>query len=87
MKNIVLPLQARGATIWCYGSRARGDYQKYSDLDLMVESNQDLSTELSLIREFLGKSNFPYKVDLVAFAEFAESYKDGYKKDRVLFAR
>jgi len=84
-KNVVEPLQEKGATIWCFGSRARGDHQKFSDLDLMVESSEDLSREIGAIQEQLSKSNFPYKVDLVQFREFAESYKEGYFKDRVPF--
>lgn len=84
-ENVVEPLQEKGANIWCFGSRARGDHQDFSDLDLMVESSEDLSKEIGAIQERLSKSNFPYKVDLVQFSEFAESYKDGYFRDRVPF--
>jgi len=27
--QVIEPLRARGATVWCFGSRARGDYQKF----------------------------------------------------------
>ena len=64
--------------MFCYGSRARGDHQPYSDLDIMVESNHDLSTLISLLQEKLSNSNFPYKIDLVEYRDFADSYKEGY---------
>jgi len=42
----------------------------------------DLSQELGPLSEFLSNSLFPYKVDLVQFSQFAESYKPGYLTDR-----
>lgn len=80
--TIVKPLEARGAQVFCYGSRARGDHQRFSDLDLMVESTQDLAPLISGLQEQLSSSNFPYKVDLVEFRHFADSYKSGYLLDR-----
>src|SRR5690606_22295129 len=85
LANVVKPLQTLGATVWCYGSRARGDNRKFSDLDLMIESPKDLSTDISVIQEKLSKSNFPHKVDIVQFSEFADAYKDSYFQDRKLF--
>jgi predicted nucleotidyltransferase len=85
LTEVVKPLEKHGAEVWCYGSRARGDHQKFSDLDLMVESNKDLSKVIGELLEKVTKSNFPYKIDLVQITEFADSYKDGYLKDRKRF--
>lgn len=84
-REVVQPLKKMGATVWCYGSRARGDHQNFSDLDLMIESSQDLTTEIGAIQEKISNSNFPYKVDLVQWANFAEAYRPGYIQDRVSF--
>ncbi len=86
LTEVVKPLETYGAEVWCYGSRARGDHQKFSDLDLMVESNTDLSKVICELQEKLTNSNFPYKIDLVQINEFADSYKDGYLVDRKRFA-
>lgn len=83
--NVILPLKAKGAEVYCYGSRARGDHQPFSDLDLMVESESKNNLKLEDIIELLQKSNFPYKVDLVHISDFADSYKKSYQADRVLF--
>ena len=83
-KTVLIPLQKKGAKIFFYGSRARGDYKKFSDLDIMIEADQSLSKELGEIKNQLENSNFPYKVDLVEYKDFADSYKEGYLKDRVL---
>ncbi|MBE9540577.1 MAG: nucleotidyltransferase domain-containing protein [Proteobacteria bacterium] len=37
------PLKNQGANVWIFGSRARGDHQEYSDLDLMVSADIDIS--------------------------------------------
>ena len=86
VETVVRPLEALGASVWCYGSRARGDHQKFSDLDLMVESSIPVSKFVSQIQEQLMNSHFPLKVDLVEYCHFAESYKSGYLKDRVRFS-
>lgn len=80
--TVVAPLEAQGALVFCYGSRARGDHQRFSDLDLMVEATQDLAPLISHLQEQLSNSNFPYKVDLVELRQFADSYKPGYERDR-----
>lgn len=82
-QTIFLPIQKQGGKLYVYGSRARGDHKKFSDLDLMIEAAQKIA--VSAIEETLQKSNFPYKVDLVFYDEFAESYKPGYEKDKVLW--
>lgn len=81
-KNVVAPLEDRGGRVFCYGSRARGDHQPFSDLDIMIEADADLSALVSELVEQLSNSNFPYKVDLVELRDFAESYKAGYQRDK-----
>lgn len=83
---VVLPLERLDARVYCYGSRARGDHQRFSDLDLMVESSRDLGPELADIRQQLSDGNFPYKVDLVERRHFAKAYEPGYLRDRKPFA-
>lgn len=83
--QVVHPLEKLGAKVWCYGSRARGDYRHFSDLDLMVETSHDISNSISQLQEFLVESNFPYKVDLVKLNDFADSYRNSFEQDKVLF--
>ena len=81
-EHVVSPLKAKGAKVWIYGSRARGDHQPFSDLDLMVESKDDLSSLISQIEEFITNSNFPFKLDLVELRLFAESYRASFDSDK-----
>lgn len=83
-KTVVQPLKNQGATVWIFGSRARGDYQQYSDLDIMVGFEEDISADVSNIQEILDEGNFPYKVDIVQSKDFAESYRESFDRDKVL---
>jgi predicted nucleotidyltransferase len=84
-QTVVLPLTARGATVWCFGSRARGNHRRFSDLDLMVEGSLDLQGLVGEISEQLVESDFPYKVDLVELRRFAKSYLEDFYRERVLW--
>lgn len=82
---IVNPLKARGIEIWVFGSRARGDHQKFSDLDVLIEGIIPPSV-FSSMKESLEESSLPIKVDLVPLNELAESYKTSVFRDRVHWA-
>jgi uncharacterized protein len=81
LSTIVDPIKKQGAKVFCYGSRARGDYKKFSDLDLMVENGDEIN--LYELHEKVQESNFPYKVDIVHYKDFADAYKTGYEKDKI----
>jgi uncharacterized protein len=73
-----------GATVYCFGSRARGNARAFSDVDLMVVSDKNQARLLARIRETLEDSNFPYVVDIVQERDCAESYRANYLAERVL---
>lgn len=82
---LVVPLQTKNLRVFCFGSRARGSYGKFSDLDLMIEGKKNQATDelKSLVLEKISKSNFPYKVDLVFLEDFSPAYQDNYQKERL----
>ncbi len=47
-----------------FGSRARGDYKKTSDIDIAIFENVDEEKEYEIRNEF-DKLNIIYKIDLV----------------------
>ena len=82
-ETVVDPLKEQGVTVWIFGSRARGDQQEFSDLDFMVESEEDISANLGEIQEILEEGSFPFKVDIVQSKDFAESYRESFECDKV----
>lgn len=81
--TVVNPIKSLGATVWIFGSRARGDHQEFSDLDFMVDANEDVSACVGNIQETLEEGNFPFKVDIVQNKDFAESYRENFERDKV----
>jgi uncharacterized protein len=83
---VLIPLSTVGANFWCFGSRARGDFSKFSDIDILVSpKNAELESVLSLVREKIEQSNFPYKVDLVFEVDVAASYRKQVQAEKVLW--
>jgi predicted nucleotidyltransferase len=85
MDLVVKPLQNQGCKVFIFGSRARGDHKKFSDLDLLYESAKPLSLgKIGVIQSNIEESNLPIKVDLVNLEELANSYKENVLRDRTL---
>lgn len=79
------PLRKAGAEIWIFGSRARGDQKKFSDIDILFElskGNVLPSGLLSKIKEDLEQGNLPYKVDIVERQNIADSYREKIEKEK-----
>ena len=75
MELAVKPFQAAGCEVWVFGSRARGDHNPFSDIDLLYEGKTPLSLSLlGRIRTDLEDSDLPIKVDFVDIKELASTY-------------
>jgi predicted nucleotidyltransferase len=84
-KLVLNPFRVHQATVWIFGSRARGDYREFSDLDVLYEASSSLPPGfISRMTENLEESRLPIKVDLVNKSDVAESYKTNIGKDMVL---
>lgn len=81
--QLVFPLQEAGCQVWCFGSRAVGTHQKFSDVDILVQCPCDM--ELGAFREKLEESHFPFKVDLVKDKDLAETYRKNVEPQKKVF--
>lgn len=61
-----------------FGSRARGEFKKTSDIDLAIFSTSISSTKLNLLRNDIDLLDIIYKVDVVHFESLI---KDGLKNN------
>lgn len=78
-------LKKAGAQVWIFGSRARGDHKKFSDVDLLYEFPSQATPPSGLIfsvKADLDESRFSFLVDLVTAQDLAESHKDQVLRDR-----
>ncbi len=75
---VIQPLKERKAKVYVFGSRARGKYHPFSDIDIMhIETigSAISAQEFSKILEEVEESSLSIRVDLVNFKEIAASYK------------
>lgn len=68
--------------LFLFGSRARGDDNKFSDVDLGIYKKKDVDLKISLLREILENSNLPFKVDIVVLNN-NEKFRDVVSKEGV----
>ena len=79
------PLKAAGCRVWAFGSRVKGTFKTFSDLDLCFEKSIPLSGGLiSNIKEALDESRLPVKVDLVDWEDMASEYREEIQSHRKL---
>ena len=75
IKNTLKKTLDDNAKVYIFGSRAKGKYSEYSDVDIAIDSPDfDFNTKLKLQLEF-ENSTFPYKVDLINLNEVNEKWK------------
>ena len=78
------PSKKAGIKVFVFGSRARGDFKKFSDLDLLLESSKQISLGfVANLSENLSHSNLPIKVDLVRLEDLAKAYKENVMRERI----
>lgn len=79
-----MPAEKVRSSIWIFGSRARGDFKPYSDIDLLIDPDDDWpNSKILLIKERLEESSFPFKVDLVKISELADTHRASVLQDRL----
>ncbi|THA06537.1 nucleotidyltransferase family protein [Rodentibacter pneumotropicus] len=73
----ILRTHLAGYEVRAFGSRVKGTARKFSDLDLVVMSEQPLSLLLfAEVEEAFSESALPYKVDLLDWAAISETFRE-----------
>jgi type I restriction enzyme, S subunit len=63
-------------TVWAFGSRAQWRAKPYSDLDLVIITEQPMSLALSAaLTDDFSESDLPWKVDVVDWATTSEAFR------------
>jgi predicted nucleotidyltransferase len=62
--------------VWAFGSRATGKAKRYSDLDLVLISDQRIAfSALAALEAAFEESNLPFKVDVVDITSVAPAFR------------
>lgn len=82
---VINPLKSKGAHVFVFGSRARGNHHTFSDIDIFfVDSNEAISdAEIGRIKEAAEESKLAIAVDLVNKKNLAKSYLEKIELEKV----
>lgn len=71
--------------VWAFGSRVTGKAKPFSDLDLVIISNQPLPWDVraSLCDDF-SESDLPYHVDVVEWATTSPTFRQIIARHKVV---
>jgi uncharacterized protein len=62
--------------VWVFGSRILGTARRFSDLDLVIVTEQPLEfTLLGRIRDAFSESDLPFKVDVLDWSAVSEQFR------------
>ncbi len=83
--NDILKRSVPEYEVWAFGSRARGEAKRHSDLDLAIITPQpmSLSRSAALAEEF-AESDLPFKVDIVDWAAASDTFRQIIERQRVI---
>jgi hypothetical protein len=87
LKELVLTaLGEEKVKIVVFGSRARGDSNLYSDVDIgIIPYGKINKTKLVLLKEKVEDLNIPYKVEIVNFTEVSRVFKKEALKEAIVW--
>lgn len=80
MLNVLFP----GATIYLFGSRARGNYKPASDIDLALDTGKRVSSlEIAKAKNVLEALNIPQTIDLVDLHSISPEFRSIIAKEGI----
>lgn len=81
-------LAGHPARVYLFGSCARGDAQRWSDIDVAIEPLEPLPPGLQLeIEDDLAESTVPYFVDVVNLSTAGAAFRDEVEREGVEWTR
>lgn len=80
----ILGTEIPQASVWCFGSRARGDHRETSDLDLLLQAPDAISIQnLGRVQQLFEASYLPFPVDLVDWHRIDASFRQAIESQRI----
>ncbi|MEI8128151.1 MAG: nucleotidyltransferase domain-containing protein [bacterium] len=77
-------LQDPSLKIYVFGSRARGNAKKYSDLDIALQAESKIEVnKMSKIEIELEETTIPYKVDVIDLNNISDTFRKCIENDLV----
>jgi uncharacterized protein len=87
LKSLVIEFfKEENVIVILFGSRARGDNSKVSDIDIGILPNKTLDRKkLVLLNEKIDDLNFPYTVDVVDLSKVSKAFREKALRDGIIW--
>jgi uncharacterized protein len=74
--------------VWAFGSRVTGTAKPFSDLDLLIRTEQPLTFEkMATLKDAFDESDLTIRVDLVDWAATSTAFRDIIMQNYVVLQR
>ena len=74
------------ARVWLFGSWARGEQKRSSDIDIAIDHDGDVTPRMiAHIRDILEESTVPYRVDVVDLRLAGEALVNRVRQEGILW--
>lgn len=84
----VISLLIPHASIYLFGSRARGTQSKWSDIDIAVDAGEKISRySIDEARSMLEASNTPFKIEIVDFNSVSSDMQKSIVDERIVWKK
>lgn len=72
--------------VWLFGSHAKGNSRRYSDIDIAILPGESLpGSFISDLKEKIEQSTIPYSVDLVDLSQVNEEFRQKVLKEGIIW--
>lgn len=87
LKSLIIEFfKEENVIVILFGSRARGDYNKVSDIDIgILPENRLDRKKLVLLKEKIDDLNFPYTVDVVDLSRVSEAFREKALREGIVW--
>jgi len=87
LKSLIIEFfKEENVIVILFGSRARGDYSRVSDIDIgILPKNRLDRKKLVLLKEKIDNLNFPYTVDVVDLSKVSESFREKALREGIVW--
>lgn len=76
------------ATIYLFGSRARGTQSQWSDIDIALDAGEKLSRyDIGEIKSMFEASSMPYRVDIVDFHTVSDDMQKSILDEGIIWKK
>ncbi len=86
--QILESLKDENMTIILFGSRARGDFNRFSDIDIGIIPNDTLDNKkIVLLKDSLENMNIPYTIDIVDLSKVSRAFKQKALREKIIWKK